>query len=580
MDIVPAAKLIQQVAFNQSVDINIEVAELEIGFGVDAIEPTSLVQQIDASYDPIAFFEDEEIEINNNTDISEPTALVELVAYTNQVVLPDLENELEIDSGFDAVTPEPVVESIAWTDQVQIEITETPDIQLSNEIVVVSPVEFNPASYAEVVIDETPEISENSEDFKLEATDQVESITFDFRVFEVPDESIYISEDIQIAAAIETIAFMDHGFDIPEENLEIVTEETNPENVEWALVQPVTIGENELKMDVAAIDEDLYISRESLEPIPVVQPVFPDDLAYKGIEIEEENLEIGLRNNAIKATGIIRLTEPVYQENLTFVPVTIDEEPEIDFAIDAFQPVNLTQQIAFSENPSKLEIGEDEIEISFYIDQIHKAQLAVVDGIMDQTKPVMVESISQMPAIGTELFYLRESMSIANDIETSRTDYELLKIALTDPGQLSYEELLFSASLAPKPEDKLAIYNQAFIHLHRDWRAFNNAAVTAMNMKDFDKAECYLYQASLISEDNGKIQNNMGILACYLKHYNEAETYFIAASNLGVDADYNLSVIKNMTQSHESTPDRLQEEIGEHKYYEVLGEAINPTLKD
>ncbi len=128
------------------------------------------------------------------------------------------------------------------------------------------------------------------------------------------------------------------------------------------------------------------------------------------------------------------------------------------------------------------------------------------------------------------MYYLRESVMKPGTIETDKSDIELLKFALSDPDDLSYEELLYAASLAYVVEEKLAIYNVAFVHIDRDWRAFNNAAITAIHGNNLDQADVYLYQASLISSDNGKIQNNMGILACYKKEFDKAEQHFLAAT--------------------------------------------------
>jgi len=134
----------------------------------------------------------------------------------------------------------------------------------------------------------------------------------------------------------------------------------------------------------------------------------------------------------------------------------------------------------------------------------------------------------------------------ARNIETSKSDLEILELALTTPDELSYEELLYAASLAFRPEDKLIIYNAAFIHIDRDWRAYNNAAVSAIHIASLGQADCYLFQASLISDDNGSIENNRGILACYKDQFDVAEKHFVTASQMGYDALYNLQVVNNL----------------------------------
>ena len=118
-----------------------------------------------------------------------------------------------------------------------------------------------------------------------------------------------------------------------------------------------------------------------------------------------------------------------------------------------------------------------------------------------------------------------------------------LSLAITQPDLLSYEELLYAAYLINNPEDKLIIYTAAFTYVDRDWRAYNNAAVTSIRLNKLEQANCYLIQALLISENNGIIHNNLGILACYIQNFYEAEHHFIAAWKFGEDSDHNLQEV-------------------------------------
>jgi hypothetical protein len=67
----------------------------------------------------------------------------------------------------------------------------------------------------------------------------------------------------------------------------------------------------------------------------------------------------------------------------------------------------------------------------------------------------------------------------------------------------------------------------------------------------------------------------MGILACYQSNFDKARDYFVSALQLGVNTEYNLSVLKSMTETNSFTTEQLHQEIGEHKYFEVLGDAMN-----
>jgi len=262
-----------------------------------------------------------------------------------------------------------------------------------------------------------------------------------------------------------------------------------------------------------------------------------------------EDLEIRIEADPRPEVQVFELVEAVDYAPAALAMEQRDEVLELDFAIDkpeSVEPFKQVDPVRYSLVAYSQDDVDELLEISFSIDAQAQDKL-MADNAELSTKDLI--GVQGMPAAGTELFYLRESVSMAADIETSRTDIEIVRIAIENPDDLSYEELLFAASLAPVPEDKLKIYNYAFIHIDRDWRAFNNAAVTAMNMKDLDQAEVYLYQASLISSENGKVENNMGILACYKNDFVSAESHFITASELGVNSEYNLQLVKNLVNN-------------------------------
>jgi hypothetical protein len=225
----------------------------------------------------------------------------------------------------------------------------------------------------------------------------------------------------------------------------------------------------------------------------------------------------------------------------------------------------------------------EELEINFDVDERMTSEneevlLATATTTEDESIEAIAEEETGLTSFNAEqsnfMYYLRESVMKPGTIETDKSDIELLQLALSDYDELSYEELLYAASLAYVIEEKLAIYNVAFVHIDRDWRAFNNAAITAIHDNDLDKADVYLYQASLISADNGKIQNNMGILACYKKDFDKAEEHFIAATNLGFDAYYNLQVVNNIVDATTDIADNIIINT-DIKTHEVIGDIID-----
>jgi hypothetical protein len=300
-----------------------------------------------------------------------------------------------------------------------------------------------------------------------------------------------------------------------------------------------------------------------------IEPVYAN-LADDSFTNIQEDIEINLEEAPVETAYIYKLVQPVYKEKLTINNSWPEEaELEIGIEMDEIETFELISPVDYVA--SEMDV-ENDVEINYMVDALDNAeQLAVAINSFNQR--LSSENINSMPAIGVELFYLREALEIANDIETSRTDFEMLTVAITHPDDLSYEELLYAASLAQAPKDKLSIFNEAFIHIDRDWRAFNNAAISAINVHDLETAECFLYQASLISDKNGKIVNNMGILACYKNQFEMAKDYFVTAGKYGVNSDYNLQVVQNIYDSNSATPGKFRQELGDHNYYEVLGDA-------
>ena len=292
-----------------------------------------------------------------------------------------------------------------------------------------------------------------------------------------------------------------------------------------------------------SIDEELEINYKvdqiaKAHVTEVVLPIYVEEMASVWMKKDEP---LKIRNTSDNRITAIKMVEPIVLDN-TYMAVIDMDENEVDINFDAdtkssliipdvVQPIPL-DELAYNSFPEE----ESVLEISFVVDN----QKAKVNSALSTSN---------------DLFYLRELASDILTIESNRTDDEILTLALTDYDKLSYEELLYAASLANSPQEKLRIFNVTFTHIDRDWRAFNNAAVTAIQMQDFYQAECFLYQASLISENNGKVFNNMGVLSCYRQEFKQAEAFFVAASNSGVNSEYNLQVVNSMT--NENNEDRI-----------------------
>ncbi len=503
---------INAIAFS---DITID-EDLDLDFTIDkpAINVASVVNPIfyASTSNDIEFFENE-LELNFTNDKVEIHA-IDIInpVYSTAFVMdvyPD-ESEIEVNFNTDRIVPATLV----------------------------NPVNITAIAYNDIITEEFLELSFEVDEPTINIVPQIHTIEMlQFAINTEPEEfdldinfTIDKFKPILLANQIEynLVAFNDSYIDneILELNFDIDKLEVNviPQvdqiYVGTYYAMNTELEETELDINLA-IDKPAFKIPQNIQSIAYAE--------VSDMILNEEALEINFN------IDVIELIIPDLIQTIAYTDIAgitaFDEELEINFNIDntiAIPQIVETVDYASNTNLEGEEI-EDVIQIDFDVDK-------QLNAFMEANRASRQEA----------LFYLRESVSQATNIETSRSDLEILELALTNPDELSYEELLYAASLAFRPEDKLVIYNAAFIHIDRDWRAYNNAAVSAIHVASLGQADCYLFQAALISEDNGSIANNRGILACYKDQFDIAEKHFVAASHLGYDALYNLQVVNNL----------------------------------
>ena len=573
-----AEELISPVLFNElSYNSAIVEEQLEINYSIDQVIPDNMINPVyfdEMEYSsPLAF---DELEINYSVDQVDAIQLVEIVAFNAGIQTLEINEALEINHSIDATEALNLIEPIFYSNLTSPIVVDEHELEITSEINFVQPTD---------IIDQ---IRFNEEVIALNI-DDIPELNFDI-------------DQVETLPMIEQIAFHDNSEILIEENDLDIRLEIQAEIL--PLVKPVHIAQNGIQEIVDEVSLEIDFSNDGKETTRLVQPVYAtysstnQDLDFETLEINIENesrvieqvlavsyenpseffidvteTELEIKFNVDEVTQIQRIAQPIYATFSTAL-LPQDEELEIRFTNDiqeSIPAIALVQSVSYQDKPVDLiELLENELVINFNVDKSG-------ESLLTDNTPNRLETnkINQIPVIKNELIYMRQSMSIATAIETSRTDIEILNTALNTPVDLSYEELLFAAGLAQDPNDKLAIYHQAFIHINRDWRAFNNAAVTAMNNNDLEMAEVFLYQASLVSENNGKIENNMGILACYKNDLKQAESHFLAANEMGVNSEYNLHLMKNLSAADKSTTAELKQEMGESRYYEVLGDIID-----
>ena len=124
---------------------------------------------------------------------------------------------------------------------------------------------------------------------------------------------------------------------------------------------------------------------------------------------------------------------------------------------------------------------------------------------------------------------LRKATIIIRSYEPKRSDKEIASLSITNPNELSVEELLFSATLADNEVDQTKIYNKA-IELHNDWRGYNNIACIHLANGDLNSAMDYLNKATSIKEENSDISTNKGIIAARIGELANAQVLFDKAN--------------------------------------------------
>jgi Tfp pilus assembly protein PilF len=503
---VESIALVQPVYISgQKSQIDLANNNLIIDFKADRVEALKLVEPVKmnllAKSDK---FSNENLEISNYFEkpaILNSYAIIDPV-YSNIMTAFNYESEaMEISFSADAVDPIVIVEPVTFATFEQQEIFGNEDIVTGNIP------EEKPLLLASKTIEPVTFVAKSTN-----LSNQNEKLDIDFKLDQARVEKIVEQVEPYSIASIqvnESDIELNFGVD---------------KSVAFTLIQPLEIkdfskyvqtpaaDELEINYDVDLVDFRTYELVQSVDYQPISSPltgILPIEISF-------------INEPAVNTFDIIEpVTYSMHSENYF---KGLDEKLDINLNVDVQPQGAVTDEVAMNaKSVSSQEKSPD---------------IAVNSGRKEQKSTTPAES----------MYYFREAVVQPNGIESSKSDKELLSKALTSPDDLTYEELLYTASLTDVPEEKLAIYNIAFVHVDRDWRAFNNAAVSAIQSSDLSTANLYLYQASLLSSDNGQIKNNMGILACYENKLDKAKGFFVAASKLGYDAQYNLQLVNNLNK--------------------------------
>ena len=128
---------------------------------------------------------------------------------------------------------------------------------------------------------------------------------------------------------------------------------------------------------------------------------------------------------------------------------------------------------------------------------------------------------------------LRRGEIAFNFSGVQKTDQEIAKMAVTNPDDLTFDELMYAASLTSNYANKLAIYKSATERFGSQWEGWNNAGAVGLTLNQLDESKQYLETADKLSPNNATIKNNLALLHLALKDVQTADKYMQEAVALG-----------------------------------------------
>lgn len=128
---------------------------------------------------------------------------------------------------------------------------------------------------------------------------------------------------------------------------------------------------------------------------------------------------------------------------------------------------------------------------------------------------------------------LRRGEIAFNFSGVQKTDQEIAKMAVTNPDDLTFDELMYAASLTSNYANKLSIYKSATERFGSQWEGWNNAGAVGLTLNQLDESRQYLETADKLSPNNATIKNNLALLHLALKDVKTADKYMQEAVALG-----------------------------------------------
>ena len=128
---------------------------------------------------------------------------------------------------------------------------------------------------------------------------------------------------------------------------------------------------------------------------------------------------------------------------------------------------------------------------------------------------------------------LRYSRITASIDVIGKSDEENSRLAASNPGELTVDELLYAATLTNDPAAKTAIYDAAVRQYPNDYRTWNDLGMMQYTNGDYTAAKASFQKAASVNPKAGEPQMNLGLVELLNKNYDRANQLFGSAA--GVD---------------------------------------------
>ncbi len=120
---------------------------------------------------------------------------------------------------------------------------------------------------------------------------------------------------------------------------------------------------------------------------------------------------------------------------------------------------------------------------------------------------------------------LRRSRLIANVQIIGKSDDEISKLAASNPGVLTPDELLYAASLEKTNDAKELVYQKVTELYPTDYRGFNNVGVMEYLKGNFDNAAEFFNYAAHLNDKSAEVNCNLGLLEMVKGNNAKAQQY-------------------------------------------------------